>query len=200
MTSGIHLSKAPIVEGLIDIRVKPADGFEPVGLLAISDLIKEQYPSSKEALRLQASLQFKEGQSPEQSLVTEKVGYRYDSIDGKHVLQVQHGGFTVSRLKPYDTWESLLAETKRLWTLYVAIAKPQAITRVATRFINRIELSVTGLDLTTIYNTPTIPKNLPQLIREFLSQWSSAMKERTLCSFLLKPLNNPISLLTLFLS
>ena len=114
MTSNIHLSKAPIVEGLIDIRVKPADGFEPVGLLAISDLINEQYPSHKEALRLQASLQFKEGQSPEQSLVTEKVGYRYDSIDGKHVLQVQHGGFTVSRLKPYDTWESLLAETKRL--------------------------------------------------------------------------------------
>ena len=61
MSSDIHLGKAPIVEGLIDIRVKPADGFKSESLLAICDLIKEQYPSHKEALHLQASFEFKEG-------------------------------------------------------------------------------------------------------------------------------------------
>lgn len=171
MTSALHLNKAPIVEGLIDIRVKPADGFQPDGLLAISDLIKEQYPAHKEALRLEASFQFKAGQSPEQSLIQEKIGYRFDSLDGKHVLQVQHGGFTVSRLKPYETWESLLAETRRLWTFYVSVAKPQAITRVATRYINRIDLNMAGLDFDDYLATPpNIPKSLPQAIREFLSR------------------------------
>jgi uncharacterized protein (TIGR04255 family) len=171
MTPVPHLNKAPIVEGLIDIRVKPADGFAAEKLLAMSDLIKTRYPTHTEAMRIAASLQFKVGEAPEQSLTSQKVGYRFDSVERKFVLQVQHGGFTVSKLKPYETWESLLAEAKKLWPLYVDIAKPQVITRVATRYINRIELDMAGLDFDDYLSAPPgLPKALPQAVSEFLSR------------------------------
>lgn len=179
MSSDIHLSKAPIVEGLIDIRVKPADGFKSESLLAICDLIKEQYPSHKEALHLQASFEFKEGEGAEQSIRSQKVGYRFDSADGRYVLQVQHGGFTLSRLKPYETWETLFAEARRLWAHYVSVAKPQAITRVATRYINRIELDAVQLDFDDyLAAPPNIPKRLPQVISEFLTRIVLTEKDR----------------------
>lgn len=171
MSSGVHLSKAPIVEGLIDIRVKPASAFKPEDLLAIRDLIHEQYPSHKEALRLQASFEFNEGEGAEQSVKTQKVGYRFDSADGHYVLQVQRGGFTLSRLKPYETWENLFAEARRLWVHYLNVAQPQAVTRVATRYINRIELDAAQLDFDDyLAAPPNVPKRLPQLIGEFLTR------------------------------
>lgn len=171
MASEIYLSKAPIVEGLIDIRVKPAERFKPENFLALTDLIKEEYPAHKEALKYHASFQFKPGETPEQSVTSQKVGYRFDSVDGRYVLQVQHGGFTLSRLNPYETWEIFLAEAKRLWAFYVDVAKPEAITRVATRYINRIELNAEGLDFDDyLVAPPGIPKSLPQVVSQFLAR------------------------------
>ena len=40
--------------------------------------------------------------------------------------------------------KDLVAETRRLWSLYVDKLEPEAIVRVATRFINKLKLPMTS--------------------------------------------------------
>ena len=63
-------------------------------------------------------------------------GYLFTSVDGRQVVQARLDGFTFSRLKPYDKWESLRDEARELWQHYVQIASPETVTRVALRYIN----------------------------------------------------------------
>ena len=171
MTTDIHLNNAPIVEGLIDIRIKPRDDFKPETLATLRDLFKERYPIHKEAFQVQANFEIREGEDPPQSIVSQKLGYRLESADGRYVLQLQHGGFTLSRLKPYETWETLFEEVKRIWPIYSSVTKPEAITRVATRYINRLELPGPRLDFDDYLAVPpTIPQSLPQIIGEFVTR------------------------------
>lgn len=88
-----------------------------------------------------------------------------------HVFQAHPDGFTVSRLRPYDTWESLFAEAQSLWPEYLRAAHPEAIVRVATRFINRIQIPLPVVDYQDYLSAaPTVPKGLPDLVSEFLSR------------------------------
>ena len=59
MPSETHLTNAPIVEGLIDLRVKPNNDFTPETLVGLRDLLKVQYPVQKEAVQIQANFEVK---------------------------------------------------------------------------------------------------------------------------------------------
>jgi len=166
-----HLNRAPIVEGLIDFRVRPAKDLDTSALLSGLLGIHDRYPTSKPIRRLVAQVQIKGGEQLQQSVSETKGGLRFESVDGRHVFQAHPDGFTVSRLRPYDTWESLLAEARSLWTEYVKAAKPQAIVRVATRFINRMEIPLPVADYRDYLTAPPdVPSGLPELVSEFLSR------------------------------
>jgi hypothetical protein len=68
------------------------------------------------------------------------IGWRFVSPDKLHVFQARLNGFTFSRLPPYVDWESFRTEARRLWDLYRAVANPIAPTRIAVRYINRLDL------------------------------------------------------------
>ena len=71
-------------------------------------------------------------------------------------------GFTFSRLRPYESWEELRNEARRLWQLYERIARPDVITRCAVRFINRFDLTPPIEDLCKwFYTYPKIPGSMP---------------------------------------
>jgi uncharacterized protein (TIGR04255 family) len=53
-------------------------------------------------------------------------------------------GFTFSRFSPYQDWNHLVEETKRLWSLFVKVVRPTIVTRVAVRYINQINLPLKG--------------------------------------------------------
>lgn len=167
------LPKAPIVEGLIDIRVQTGPDFKPERFQALREELRERYPTCLEARRLEAQLQFnlEQGPSPSQSMKADMVGYRFESLDKSYVFQSQVGGFTLSRLAPYESWEALRMEAGDLWTRYAKVAAPQAITRVAVRYINRVELPLPLRDFDDYLTAvPQIPPRLPQVISEFFAR------------------------------
>jgi uncharacterized protein (TIGR04255 family) len=87
------------------------------------------------------------------------------------VILARSNAFTVSRLRPYDAWEHLIAEARLQWGLYCEICKPEAVTRIATRFINRIDLSIDALDFDDYLAAPAnIPTGFPQMINHFLTR------------------------------
>ena len=164
-----HLSRAPIVEGLIDILVKPRSDLSIDDLFRLSEKLKSKYPEVKALHTIQADVQIEQGQKASQSVATALIGYRLERKDLPFVLMLRVNGLTISRLKPYDDWSNLLGEAKLIWADYVSICRPEAITRVATRYINRIELPIEGLDFDDYLAAPPyIPKDLNGMLSEFL--------------------------------
>lgn len=80
-------------------------------------------------------------------------GYRGISKDKKQIIQFKKYGFSFSRLKIYDGWEKNYKEALRLWNIYCKVMEPKAITRVATRFINRFHISDMVMDVSKYFKT-----------------------------------------------
>ncbi len=172
MAAQVHLDKAPITEALIDLRVQLRDNYPVENLKELHESLRDQYPTVGEARRFQTSIEVKEGKDVDHRTVSQMVGYRFDSSDKLYVLQAHTDGFTVSRLKPYSTWEDLFGETKKLWAIFKRIAVPITISRVATRFINRIELSLDQrIDFDDYLAVPPrVPAGLPEAVSSFINR------------------------------
>jgi uncharacterized protein (TIGR04255 family) len=73
-------------------------------------------------------------------------GFRFERADARRVMQTKLDGFSYSALAPYDEWEGFRPEAKHLWKLYRDICHPIRVTRVAVRYINRIDIPLKNSD------------------------------------------------------
>ncbi len=164
-----HLNSAPIVEAIIDLRVGLPSAFNPQEFLSLSNILADRYPTNEPRKMFAGAFGLEEGkpfiQPPEDKGIQ---GYVYKSKDEKNVVQFRIDGFTFSRLYPYTEWEDVLLEAKGLWKLYSSISVPELITRVALRYINRLDIPLPIDDLQEYFTAPPkIPDSLPQEMRHF---------------------------------
>jgi uncharacterized protein (TIGR04255 family) len=166
-----HLSRAPIVEGLVDIQVKQRPDWSVEQLSPYVENLRDSYPEAKSLQQIRAELKLEVDKPSTQAVEARPGGYRLERQSPPFVILARREGFTVSRMTPYDTWKNLVAEARPRWEEYCRACKPEAITRVATRFINRIELPIEGLDFDDYFTaTPKVPQGLPQTLAHFLSR------------------------------
>jgi len=189
-----HLRKAPISEALIDIQVNLPDGSERDLLDIFCQAIKDRYPIKKE--RHEFSGQFKmenEGTEPTATASKHFSGYLLTSQDGLEVAQGRLDGFTFSRLYPYQSWEELQSEAKRIWEIYVDCLHPTFIKRIAVRYINKIVIPV-GADLRDYLATNfDIAPNLPQNIADFLLRVVLPFPDEGCTAIISQTFDHPIS-------
>ena len=168
-----HLPHAPITEALIDFRVSHREGLTFAELKSAIDSIDVGYyvkgPISVGSFGFTLA---PDGQ-PSTTTESSQVGLRLHSNDEKYVAQFTIAGFTLSRLPPYETWENLLAETRRLWAVYVQCLSPKSIERVATRFINNLQLPLEPGSSFQLYVNKLIdvPDEAPQAVEAFLQRF-----------------------------
>lgn len=155
-----HLSKAPIVEAALEVRVVPSIKWDETSLQ--SDL-KQRLPDfpKVETLR-QARFQIAPGQ-PDNPKVEDFgcIGFKLHSSDKLHIAQFTKEAFVFSRLKPYENWEQLSDEALRLWAIYCELLKPTEVTRIGLRFINSIAIKQEKVELADYYKYP--PESLKEL-------------------------------------
>ena len=166
-----HLSKAPIVEAIIDFRVKLPSDYNVTNLLSLKKKLRKDYPLVEEMRVFESGTRI-EGKAVEQTVKDRGLqGYFFKSPDGRNIAQFRQDGFTFSRLSPYTDWETVLAQAEPLWQSYVKVATPELITRLATRYINRMDLPLPMSNFREYLTAPpTIPKSLPQAISRFLTR------------------------------
>jgi uncharacterized protein (TIGR04255 family) len=155
-----HLSKAPIVEAVIDIRVVPSVKWDEISLQ--SDL-KRRLPDfpKVETLR-QARYQLTIGKQNNPTVEDFGcVGFKFQSSDNLHIAQFNKETFVFSRLKPYLDWAQLRQEALRLWAIYFELLKPMEVIRIGLRFINRIAIMQERFELSDYYRHP--PDSLKEL-------------------------------------
>ncbi len=162
---------APITEALLDIRVELPQEVTLSKLESFHDRIKENFPEKQERILVKAGIKL----SPEGTSVevpsSGPDGYLFRSPTKKKIVQVRLDGFTFNKLKPYENWEIFRLEAYKLWNLYFEMTNPVKITRIALRYINRIEIPLPMRDFKEyILTIPEIAPKLPQALANFFMQ------------------------------
>ncbi len=132
-----HLARAPIVEAVIHWRARSEEKLKRDELRQQLVSALADYPTVK----TQHELHLESALGPDGAAVSRRDewhGFRLESADGRNIAQFTRNGFVFSRVTPYEDWDRFAAEAKRLWQIYVELAKPSEIERLGVRFINRI--------------------------------------------------------------
>jgi uncharacterized protein (TIGR04255 family) len=179
MARPAHLNNAPIEEAIIDFRVKLRPNFDIGRLSSLKEALHDSYPNMEEVRGIHFALEMRAKQFQQALEDKGLAGYFFRSADMKNVAQFRQDGFTFSRLRPYTEWETVFAEATRLWHLYVAEASPELVTRVATRYINRMKIPLPIDDFADYLSAaPVVPSSLPQAVSQFMSRVVICDEER----------------------
>ncbi len=166
-----YLPNAPIKEGLIDIHVRKRADFNVQALAGAVPRLEPEYYKKGAILEQELRVELSTDAS---STITRsaEIGLRFHSHDEKYVALFRLQGFTLSRLAPYERWDNLAAEAQRVWSIYLECAAPERVTRVATRFINNLQLPMQPGECFENYLTasPQIPAALSQALSAFLQR------------------------------
>ena len=167
-----HLENAPITEAVVDFRVSLPGDFRVDRLREARERLARDYPQAEERKGVETHLEFAGGQPKETR--TRDLGFQgiwLKTEDQKTVAQFRVDGFTFNRLKPYTRWEQIFPEALRLWNVYVELAQPQSVTRVALRYINHMNLPSPGVKLDDyIVTSPRLPPSVPQILSSFVTR------------------------------
>lgn len=164
-----HLSNAPIVEAVVDWRVKLPIDFDIEKFKEMGSALGPRYKLSDEEKEFEFKFQPKSRDAPQVS--SHKIrGYRFKTEDGFEIVNFQQNGFNFSRLKPYTQWDSVFGEAERIWNIYRSVCQPEEISRIAVRYINRILLPLPLKDFGVYFVVPPValPQGVPPLINALL--------------------------------
>jgi uncharacterized protein (TIGR04255 family) len=169
-----HLPHAPITEALIDIQVAPRDGLTFTGLQdSISAPEFGYYVKSPISEGTFGFMLTSDGAQPQTTAQAAQIGLRLHSQDEKYVVQCRLSGFTLSRLPPYEEWPNLIREARRVWAVYTERLVPKRVTRVATRFINNLQLPMGhgGSYQEYLNKFVDVPDEAPQAVASFFQRF-----------------------------
>ncbi|MCM0608374.1 MAG: TIGR04255 family protein [Ideonella sp. WA131b] len=172
MQSYPHLTKAPVAEAVIEIRVRLSRPVVQADFNAFRDRLKDQFPKDQNIRYVASHMQFGSDEELKNDVSTGLIGVRLDDQEGRWVVQAKSDGLAVSRLPPYESWDGLVATLRELWPVYVEVFEPSAILRLGVRYINRVPLpDAENVDLDALLTAgPKIPPLLPQTLTQFVTR------------------------------
>lgn len=169
MPEPLHYAKAPITEATIDIRVMLPDGVTIAQLEELQQALGEAYPENQKVYT--GELFFQLGDEPQAENRQQHTGFRLISADKQKITHIRTDGFTFSLLHPYDRWEPFCEEARSLWNIYRAALMPMRVTRLAVRYINRLDIPFASVELKNYLRTvPEVSGDLPQILLSYFMQ------------------------------
>jgi len=181
-----HLQHAPIVEAVIDFRVLREPAISPATFAGLSTSIGKRYSKVGSIHSLEARFGIESGKVLDPAQRRADLGWKYQA--GTEVAQFRVDGFTFSRLEPYTTWGEVFGEAVRLWTIYVDVAKPKQLSRIAVRYINRMIVSGNRNINDFLAAPPMLPSPIPPVIRDFLTRVHVADEPRNSAAVIVQAL------------
>ena len=161
-----HLSKAPIAEAVVELRISG----QPASSEAFDKFVSAlqgAYPKHEKLHEVEARLHLGESVMRAEAPIS-RVGVRLASADDRDVVIGSVRSLVVSRLTPYQSWEVLMEKVASVWPLYRACFGPSRVIRAGVRCINRLTLDEGVTDLDSIFTAgPKIPPGLPQSLAQY---------------------------------
>lgn len=176
MTAQRPYQKPPITEAIIDLRVELPPEISLTELNKAYGGEEATYPSVEQLHTAFGQMQI--GPQVSATAGSQHIGYLFRSGDGKRICQARLNGFTMSRLAPYENWNALCDEARRLWDLYRSVAKPSKLTRLAVRYVNRIDIPLPLKDFKDYLRTvPEVSPDLPQGLAGYFMQLAIPLED-----------------------
>ncbi len=169
MTEPEHLSRAPIVEAALSINTILPDSVNQETLASFQERLGGRYPTKEVRMVWSGQVEMKPADTPQITTTSGgPTGYIFRSTDNKQAVQALRQGFTFSRFKPYQDWDTFSREARDLWSRYATLAKPEKVTRIGLRYINRLDLPLPFNDFKEyLLTVPEIAPGLPQGLASF---------------------------------
>jgi uncharacterized protein (TIGR04255 family) len=147
-------ARAPITEAIIELRVEASPGVTAGSCKSVFESVRDRFPEMKEMLMMQGFIMGGQqvGAQASQSLA----GYLFHSNELRQTVTASPDRFSFSQLSPYDSWDVFCPAAQHLWDVYNSRLKPVKIVRVATRFVNRIEIPLPLENITDYFRTAPI--------------------------------------------
>ena len=159
---------APIVEAILDVRVELPKDVTLETLATFYDRVKTRYPEKQHRTEFSAGIRFDQQGASLEKPEASQTGYLFRSPAEKKAVQARLNGFSFNKLKPYNNWDAFRTEGRELWEIYLKIANPLKVTRIALRYINRIEIPLPLSDFKEyILTVPEVAPALPQALAHF---------------------------------
>ena len=163
--------KPPIKEAVFDIRIDNLNITDVSDLRQIKNYCTNIFPLETTLNYISGSLKISENLPSFQKEFGGIEGYIFKSTDDNLQIQIRTDGITLNVINHYESWDHYYSLFIKLWSDYARLFNPSNIIRVATRYINRIELKL-PFDSFQSYITyiPNIPEFLPQSFKNFFLQ------------------------------
>jgi uncharacterized protein (TIGR04255 family) len=142
----VHYPRAPIIDATISLGIVPPATLTADNLSNIRDLLKDRYPKLAEEYFYAGEVSVPTiGDAPQHEDIHGLIGYSFSNDDQNRTLRVTVDSFDFSVGQPYDRWRSFRDEAIELWEIFKEASGAIEISRVALRYINRIDIPNTGL-------------------------------------------------------
>jgi uncharacterized protein (TIGR04255 family) len=169
----VTYDKAPITEAVIDLvfEFDTPPTIEALGTLAdeLNPPFGHRQPINQVAMAVAM---------PESGLVADatqstsfqQLGLRLSNSDLTRITQLRVNGANFSHMHPYTRWETFSVEAIAVFDGYIKRFAPRAVSRLALRYINQIEVPQDS-DLDDYLNvTPRLLQDLPQQVTGYFMQ------------------------------
>ena len=139
---------------------------------ALADELKDEFPNQKQLYNFEA-IEIKNGKLvPPRGDDAAFGGIQVANVDRTIYVQFRPNGFTLNNLTVYMGGDQFIDKAMTLWEILVERTKPEIVSKVELRYINRLELPLTEGDEFTRYLTSFLylPEGAPQQVSQFLSR------------------------------
>jgi uncharacterized protein (TIGR04255 family) len=159
-------AKPPITEAVIEVRF---GSVVPQRMLArFVHNVATAYPTAEQTYEISAQFRISgEGEQPEVRPNHRLSGYKLTGRDAADLIVLGFDRIGTIRLAPYSGWEKFLETAKKNFETLRKICGYRAVTRVATRYINRLDIpAAPGTIIKTedyLLLEPRVPSEVPHL-------------------------------------
>jgi uncharacterized protein (TIGR04255 family) len=165
------LSKAPIKESLIAMRVESAAGSVLGPLQRALQALSDDYNTPREPITLsQTQLSLGPGAGTSANVEHKQLGWRFGTKSGKYAVQARTDWFIFSHLAPYSAWPEFSAEAQRIWRVLADTYKPEAVRSVSVRNINEVSLTPGENVEKYLKFYINVPQGVPQQFQNYFAR------------------------------
>ena len=166
-----HLTKAPIVEAVLEIREQVQGQWEEEPIISsLKKKLLKHYPNFNSRRKFEQKFKAEIGKKTV-SKVQDRgwQGVQFTSKDKIKRARFERNFFSFGQLAPYPDWTTFFSEAMKLWKLHQTFAHIEHANRLGLRFINRIPMNQSvGDDLENyLEQTPHSPSGLKLPVMKF---------------------------------
>lgn len=161
------LSKPPLIESVCELRLDPGGPWDLTLPGRLFEKLQPMFPEKRQNPGLE--LKFGPQGVAQQPDYREIDNLQFLSHDGKNIVQIREHIISLSRLAPYEAWESYKPAVLNVFNRFCDIAGTCIIARAGLKYVNKVVIPQSEIKLEEYFEIyPHLGPKLPQVHGPFL--------------------------------